>query len=89
MIWQTAEELDLDMAKKLQNIRRRKKISQKKLSTMCNVSLGSIKRFETSGNISLISLTKICIALDCADQLRNLFLETGYASIEEVLNERN
>jgi len=87
MIWQTAEELDIEIAGKIQKIRKRKKISQSKLSKMCNVSYGSIKRFETTGNISLISLTKICIALDCADQLRNLFSVTHYTNIDEVLND--
>jgi len=89
MIWQTAEELDMELAEKIQKIRKRKKISQSKLAQMCNVSYGSIKRFETTGNISLISLTKICIALDCADQLRNLFSVSHYASIDEVLNDQN
>lgn len=45
-------------------------------------------RFECHGQISLISLTKLCVALDCADELRRLFSNVEYASIEEVLRER-
>ena len=52
-----------------------------------NVSLGSIKRFETTGQISLLSLTKIAVALNIADDLRNIFTEIPYNSIEEVINE--
>ena len=47
----------------------------------------SIKRFETTGQISLISLTKIAMALDIADELRSLFLQVPYRNIQEVLNE--
>ena len=54
---------------------------------MSVVSHGSIKRFETSGQISLISLTKIAMALDIADELRNLFTTVPYKDIREVINE--
>lgn len=39
---------------------------------MSGVSYGSIKRFETTGMISLLSLTKIAMALDMADELRDI-----------------
>ena len=45
------------------------------------------KRFETSGQISLISLTKIAMALDIADDIRNLFTTVPYRDIQEVINE--
>ena len=54
---------------------------------MSGVSHGSIKRFETTGQISLISLTKIAIALDIAEELRSLFSQVPYKNIQEVLNE--
>ena len=60
---------------------------QEKLSSMSGVSYGSIKRFETTGQISLISLTKIAMALDIADELRNIFTHVPYKDIQEVINE--
>ena len=54
---------------------------------MVYIRLGSIKRFETTGQISLLSLTKIAVALNIADDLRNIFTEIPYNSIEEVINE--
>ena len=48
----------------------------------------NIKRFETTGQISLNSLTKLCVALDCADEIKNLFTNVEYGSIEEVIRER-
>ena len=60
---------------------------QQKLVEMSNVSYGSVKRFESTGQISLISLTKIATALGIADDLRNLFTEIPYRNIQEVINE--
>ena len=88
-VWETPEEIDLALAKRLAGIRKRRGLSQEQLSEKSNVSFGSIKRFETSGQISLISLTKISVALDCVDELKNLFAEVKYNSIEEVIRERN
>lgn len=87
-VWETPEEINQALAKRLSRIRKRRNLSQVELSEKSNVSYGSIKRFETSGQISLISLTKLCVALDCADEIRNLFTNVEYSSIEEVLRER-
>ena len=86
-IWETAEELDQKLAQRVRNIRKRRSISQEKLASMSGVSYGSIKRFENSGQISLISLTKIAMALDIADDIRNLFTTVPYRDIQEVINE--
>ena len=48
LVWETAEELDLKLAQRVRNIRRRRSITQKKLADMSGVSYGSIKRFETT-----------------------------------------
>lgn len=69
-------------------MRKRKKISQKQLAARSGVSLGSLKRFEQSGEISLQSLKKIAIALDMENELEGLFDNVPFASIEEVINEQ-
>ena len=86
-IWETAEELDQKLAGRVRNIRKRRSISQEKLAQMSGVSYGSIKRFEASGQISLISLTKIAMALEIADELRTIFTQVPYKDIQEVINE--
>lgn len=86
-IWETAEELDLKLAQRVRNIRKRRSISQEKLASMSVVSYGSVKRFESTGQISLLSLTKIAMALDIADELRNIFSQVPYRDIKEVINE--
>ena len=86
-IWETAEELDLKLAQRVRNIRKRRSISQEKLASMSGVSYGSVKRFESTGQISLLSLTKVAMAFDIADELRNIFSQVPYRDIKEVINE--
>ena len=70
-IWETPEELDQKLAQRVRKIRKRRSITQEKLASISGVSYGSIKRFETTGQISLLSLTKIAIALDLAAGLHH------------------
>ena len=84
----TWTETNNDIAQKIVRLRKRKKITQKKLAARSGVSLGSLKRFEQSGEISLQSLTKIAIALDVENELEDLFNNVPFASIEEVINEQ-
>ena len=86
-IWETAEELDKKIANRVRLIRKRRSISQENLAQISGVSFGSVKRFENTGQISLISLTKIAMALDMADDLRQIFTEVPYRNIQEVINE--
>ena len=86
-IWETPEELDQKLAQRVRKIRKRRSITQEKLASISGVSYGSIKRFETTGQISLLSLTKIAIALDLADELRNIFTQVPYKDIQEVIHE--
>ena len=86
-IWETPEELDQKLAQRVRKIRKRRSITQEKLASISGVSYGSIKRFETTGQISLLSLTKIAIALDLADELRNIFTQVPYKDSQEVINE--
>ena len=83
----TPREINLQIAQRLRKVRRRRKISQKELSVKSGVSLGSVKRFETTGDVSLLSLTKIAMALDLQDSLLNLFADVPFQSLEEIKNE--
>ena len=87
-VWEMPEEINLALAKRLSRIRKRRNLSQVQLSEKSNVSYGSLKRFETSGQISLLSLTRLCVALGCVEEIKNLFMQVEYGSIEEVLRER-
>lgn len=82
----TWNEINTEIANRMKQLRKRKKISQKELAVRSGVSLGSLKRFEQSGEISLQSFTKLAIALEVEKELEALFTEVPFDSIEEVIN---
>lgn len=80
----TPGEIQRLIADRIRTIRRRRKISQVKLSQLSGVSMGSVKRFERSGEISF-SLIKIATALELEEELEHLFVDVPPASIEEII----
>ena len=82
----TWKEINTEIAERMAQLRKRKKLSQKSLALRSGVSLGSLKRFEQTGEISLQSLTKIAIALEVEGELEELFSKVPFASIEEVIH---
>lgn len=76
-----------ELAARLKRIRKRKKITQRQLSSRCNVTYASLCRFEQTGQISLESFIKITMELGVIDEVKDLFSRPVYASIEEVLND--
>ncbi len=87
--FKTAPEINMDLASKVAHIRKRKKITQKALAAKSGVSYASIRRFETTGEISLLSFTKIAIALNIQSDLEELFANAKYESIQEIIYEQN
>ena len=85
----TWNEIDNAIANRMVKLRKRRKITQKALAAKSGVSLGSIKIFEQSGEISLQSLTKLAIALEVEGELDTLFDSVPFQSIEEVINEQD
>jgi len=71
------------------NVRARRKgrgLSMESLAQMSGVSYGSIRRFETTGEISLKSLIKIAIVLDCTEEFEQLFERGQPQSIQEIID---
>ena len=62
-------------------------LTQEGLSNKSGVSLGSIKRFESSGEISFESLLKIALVLNCLDDFKNIAnkKDEEYNSMEDLL----
>ncbi|WP_408069332.1 helix-turn-helix domain-containing protein [Butyrivibrio sp. JL13D10] len=86
-IWETPAEITLDLAKRVKKIRKRRKITQKQLADRSNVSYATLKKFEQTGQISLMSLVKIAMELGLADEIKTLFSQPVYLNIDEVLND--
>ncbi len=85
MIYETTDEIIKNVAKRFKKIRKSKNMTQEELAKASNVSYGTIKRFEKSGEISLHSLTKLCVTLDIVDNILNLFTDVFFKSIDEVI----
>ncbi|MDO4546297.1 MAG: helix-turn-helix transcriptional regulator [Bacillota bacterium] len=85
----TPYELSQEIAAHAKARRKGLKLTQKQLAERSGVSLGSLKRFEQTGEISLSSLLKIAMVLDCLGDFDRLFVKKEYSSIEEVIHERN
>jgi len=64
------------------------KLTQKKLSEKSNVSLGSIKRFEQSGQIAFEFLLKLALVLECLEDFEGICgeREDRFESIEVIVN---
>ncbi|MGN0917045.1 MAG: helix-turn-helix domain-containing protein [Candidatus Enterousia sp.] len=75
------------ISERLRNVRRVAKISQIALAERSGVSLGSIKRFERTGEISLASLLKLAMALGYESDFNNLFTRKNYQSIFDVVKD--
>lgn len=61
-------------------------LTQEGLSSRSGVSLGSLKRFEHTGEIAFVSLLRIAFALDAIAEFEALFPEINdEASIDELM----
>lgn len=69
--------------------RKKRKMTQAELSKRAGMSLGSLKRFEQTGEISFVSLLRIADVLDEMENFQKLFTNKEYASIQEVIDEGN
>ncbi|MCL2367011.1 MAG: helix-turn-helix domain-containing protein [Oscillospiraceae bacterium] len=86
MNFKTPSDLGMTIAMNVRTYRKARKLSMRRLSEMSAVSYGSMKRFEQTGEISLKSLLKIAIVLDCADTFEELFANIQPQSIQEIID---
>ena len=77
----------LELAQKAKKLRKGKKMSQADLSKRANLSLGSLKRFEQTGQISLESLLKISFILGRLEEFDLLFKRDEMEEIEKLFKE--
>jgi transcriptional regulator with XRE-family HTH domain len=81
----TPIEVSIELAARLKKIRRQVKLSQADLAERSGVSLGSLKRFENSGKISLESLLKLAHLLGKLKDFENLLqVDSDLKDIEKL-----
>ncbi len=75
------------LAQRLKSVRLSANLTQQGLATRAGVSLGSLKRFERNGEISLQSLVRIAFALRMEDELGALFQPKPTSSLDSLLEQ--
>ncbi len=82
---QTDVEIRLAIAEQVKGLRLYHGWKRSTLSERAGVTLASIKRFETTGEISLKSLLRIARSLHCLDPFANIFVVPKAHSIKELM----
>ena len=85
MILETPYEMAADAAKRFRSLRKTKGITIKTLSEKSGVPYSTIRRFESTGEISFLAFVKITSSIGEDRQITDLFAQRVPASIEEVI----
>ncbi len=64
-------------------------LTQAALASRSGVSMGTLKRFESSGEISLKHIIMLAMALKSTDGFNLLFTSRNYASFDEAVSQKN
>ncbi len=79
----TEENILKGIVDRLKLRRKELKLTQKELAKRSGVSYGSIRRFESNGEISLTSLLKIANAINCLEDFKELFKYQQITSLKD------
>ena len=77
-------ELKLEIAGRAKELRLQKRLKRTSLSEMSGVSVSSIKRFETTGEVAFASLLQIANALGVLDEFATLFTVEKPMTLSEL-----
>lgn len=81
-------QVQIELSDRFKKLRKSKKIAQSELANKSGVSLGSIKRFEQTGQISLESLLKLAHLFDRLDDFDALFkINANLKEIEKLFKQ--
>lgn len=85
MILETPSEMAANATKRFRRIRTSRKVTIKDLSESSGVPYSTIRRFESTGEISFLSLIKMASALGEDQEISGLFADTVPQTVEEVI----
>jgi len=83
----STKDIQLTIARRLKEARLSANLTQLSLSLRAGISLGSLKRFERSGEISFKGLVQLAFALRMEDDIASLFLPQQKASLDALLEQ--
>lgn len=82
---QTPDEIAASLGARVRHRRLALSLTQAGLAARAGVSLGTLKRFEQTGQIALVTLLKVAFVLDALEPFNELFSPASYASLDDVL----
>lgn len=74
-----------EIARRAKQLRIAQNLTQQMLAEKSGVSLGSVKRFECLGKVSLQNLLSIALILDALEEFSQLFLREHYSTLDEFM----
>ena len=84
----SAENIGKQIAENFRRRRVEKNLTREQISEKSGVALSNIVRFEQKGLISLQNLISIAITLGYSYEMKNLFSEPKYSTMDELLQIR-
>lgn len=79
----TRQTVQTEIVKRFRKRRKEQKISQKALAEKSGVTYASIRRFETTGEISFSSLLKLAQAINCLQDFDSLFANQKVTNLKD------
>ena len=81
----SSEDMAAELAARLKSRRLARKLTLEGLARRSGVPLGTLKKFERTGQIALVSFMRLVVALKDEAALENLLLGRKFETLEEVL----
>lgn len=81
-----SEDIALELALRVKSCRLAHRLTQEGLANRSGVSFGTLKKFERTGKIALVSFIRLVAALGDEAALENLLLEKKFSTLDEVLD---
>lgn len=81
----SSDELAIELAARLKSRRLAQRLTQEGLAQRSGVSLGTLKKFERTGQIALVSFIRLVVALKDEAALENLLLARKFETLDEVM----
>lgn len=81
----SSPEILTELSSRLRNRRLARNLTQKGLARRSGVALSTLKKFESTGRISLASFVRLAVALKDEVALEGLLLEEEFRTLEDVM----
>jgi len=85
----SSEDIASELAVRLKSHRLTQNLTLEGLARRSGVALGTLKKFERTGRISLVSFIRLLITLKDEAALENLLIEKKFETLDEILQTGN